>query len=108
MKTAMAVAALMLLTVPAGAKPVYKCEEGGKITFTDQPCVPGAAAATLPPPVITAPLTRAEQDLARDGEARLARERTDRDREDAAWLKEHARARERAEADRKKKKERKR
>ncbi len=80
----------MLIAGPAGAKPVYKCEEGGKVTFTDQPCAPGASPAALPEPVITAPLTQAEQDLARANEARLARERAERDREDAQWLKQHA------------------
>ena len=107
MKTAMVVAALvmtqLLQPLPAGAKPVYKCEEGGTITFTDQPCGPGASAAALPEPVITAPLTQAEQDLARANEARLARERAERDREDARWLKEHAKAKERAESGGKKK-----
>ena len=89
MKTAVTVAALML-SMSAGAKPVYKCEEGGQITFTDQPCAPGARAAELPGLIVTAPPTRAEQDLARDGDARLARERAERDRDDARWLKEHA------------------
>jgi Domain of unknown function (DUF4124) len=91
----------VLMAGPAGAKPVYKCEEGGKVTFTDQPCAPGASPAALPEPVITAPLTRAEQDLARAHEARLARERAERDREDAQWLKERAEAQERAERERK-------
>jgi hypothetical protein len=89
----------MLIAGPAGAKPVYKCEEGGKVTFTDQPCAPGASPATLPDAVITAPLTQAEQDLARAHEARLARERAERDREDAQWLKQRS-ERERAEKDR--------
>ncbi len=104
MKTAMAVAAL-IWSVSAGAKPVYKCEEGGKITFTDRPCAPGASPMTLPEPIITAPPTRAEQDLARANEARLARERAERDRDDAQWLKEHARSKDGAE---RKPKERKR
>jgi hypothetical protein len=96
MKTAMAVLAV-LLSVPAGAKPVYKCEEGGTITFTDQPCAPGARAAELPDLIITAPPPRSQQDLARAYEERLARERAERDRDDAQWLKEHAESQERAE-----------
>jgi hypothetical protein len=99
MKTAMAVVALMLslLSRPmsAGAKPVYKCEEGGKITFTDQPCAPGASPVALPQPIITAPPTRSEPELAREHEARLARERAERDRDDARWLQEHAERQER-------------
>jgi len=88
MKTAMAVAAV-LLSVSAGAKPVYKCEEGGQITFTDQPCAPGAQAAELPGLIVTTPPTRAEQDLARAHQQRLERARSERDRDDAQWLKEH-------------------
>ena len=57
MKTAMAVLAVML-SMSAGARPVYKCEEGGKITFTDQPCAPGARAAELPELIVTVPPTR--------------------------------------------------
>jgi hypothetical protein len=89
MKTAMAVLALML-SVPAGAKPVYKCEEKGVITYTDRPCSPGAETAELPDLIVTTPPTRSEQDLARAHEERLARERAERDREDARWLEEHA------------------
>ena len=93
MKTAMAVLALML-SVSAGAKPVYKCEEGGTITFTDQPCAPGARAAELPGLIVTVPPTRSEQDLARAHDERLARERAERD---ARWLKELAEAEAQAE-----------
>ena len=89
MQTAMAVAAV-LLSLSAGAKPVYKCEEKGVITYTDRPCTPDAAAAVLPEPIVTTPPTRSEQDLARAHDERLARERAERDREDAKWLKEHA------------------
>jgi hypothetical protein len=99
MKTAMAVLALML-SVPAGAKPVYKCEEKGVITYTDRPCSPGAAAAELPDVIVTTPPTRSEQDLARAHEERLARDQAERDRADAQWLKEHAEAQARAERER--------
>ena len=80
----------LLLSGPAAAKPVYKCEENGKITYTDQPCSPGARAAELPGLIVTAPPTRAEQDLARAHSARLERARSARDRDDAEWLKQHA------------------
>jgi hypothetical protein len=89
MKTAMAVIAL-LLSVSAGAKPVYKCEENGTITYTDQPCSPGAGAAELPGLIVTPPPARSEQDLARAHDARLRRDRAERDRDDAQWLKQHA------------------
>lgn len=92
---------LLLLSSPAGAKPVYKCEEKGVITYTDRPCTPDAVAAELPEPVVVAPPTPSEQDLARAHEERLAREQAERDREDAKWLKEHAerKAREQEKAD---------
>lgn len=87
MKTAMAVLALMLSV--SGAKPVYKCEEKGVITYTDRPCSSGAAAAELPDLIVTTPPARSEQDLARAHQQRLERARAERDRDDAQWLKEH-------------------
>lgn len=81
---------MLLLSGPAGAKPVYKCEENGKITYTDQPCSPGAAAAQLPGLIVTTPPTSAEQDLARAHDARTAGARAARDRDDAQWLRQHA------------------
>jgi len=95
MKTAIAVACV-LWSVSAGAKPVYKCEENGTITYTDQPCATGARAAELPGLIVTAPPTRAEQDLARAHEARIAGMRAARDRDDAEWLKQHANREDRA------------
>ena len=94
MKTAMAVLALVL-SVPAGAMPVYKCEEKGVITYTDRPCSPGAAAAELPDVIVAVPPTRSEQDLARAHEQRLGRARAERERDDAQWLKQHGNRRDR-------------
>jgi hypothetical protein len=87
---------LLLLSGPAGAKPVYKCEENGKITYTDQPCSPGARAAELPGLIVTAPPTASERDLARAHESRMAGLRAARDRDDAAWLEQHANRKDRA------------
>jgi hypothetical protein len=81
---------LLLLPGFAGAKPVYKCEENGKMTYTDQPCAPGARAAQLPGLIVTAPPTASEQDLARAHAARMAGLTAARDRDDAQWLKQHA------------------
>ena len=89
MKTAMAVVAVML-SMSAGAEPVYKCEEKGVITYTDRPCAPGAIATELPELIVAEPPGRSQQDLAREHDERLARERAERDSEDARWLKEHA------------------
>jgi hypothetical protein len=82
---------LLLLSSPAGAEPVYKCEEKGVITYTDRPCAPGATAAELPELIVTTPPTRAEQDLAREHDERLARDTAERDAADAAWLEQHER-----------------
>lgn len=81
----------VFLAVPAAAQPVYKCEENGKITYTDQPCAPGARRAVLPDVIVMQPPSRAERDLARAHEARIARERGERDRADAEWVREHDR-----------------
>lgn len=81
---------VLLLSGPAAARPVYKCEDNGNMTYTDQPCAPGATAAQLPGLIVTAPPTAAEQDLARAHDARTAGARAARDRDDAQWLKQHA------------------
>jgi hypothetical protein len=92
MKTAMAVAvmlSLLLQPLSAGAKPVYKCEEGGTVTFTDQPCSPDAAAAILPGLIVAEPPTSSQRDLARSWDERNARATAERDRTDAEWLRQH-------------------
>lgn len=91
---AMAVLSL-LLSVPAGAQPVYRCEEGGAITYTDQPCAPGAAARQLPAVIVVTPPPASQRALAREHDARLARDRAERDRADAEWLKQHGNRRDR-------------
>ena len=84
-----------MLIVAAGAEPVYKCEEKGVITYTDQPCAAGARQQALPPLVVVQPPGRLERDRARDHDARLARDRAERDRADAEWLQRHHERRDR-------------
>lgn len=79
----------MLLSIEAGASAVYKCQEKGRITYTDHPCSTDAAAATLPNLIVAAPPTRSEQALAQAHDQRIAREQSERDRDDAQWLKQH-------------------
>lgn len=86
---------LALLPVLATAQTVYKCTEDGKITYTDRPCSPTAKAAELPMAVVAARPSAREQALARQHDQRLAREEGERDRGDAAWLQEYARAQDR-------------
>jgi hypothetical protein len=96
MKLQIAVCLVSVLAgVPAQAQTVYKCEEGGKITYTDQPCSPSARPARLPDLIVAAPPTRSQQELARAHEARIARDRSARDRADAEWLKQHGNMRDR-------------
>ena len=91
----------MLLSMDAGAQPVYKCEENGRVTYTDRPCSPRAQAATLPAVIVTAPPSRSEQALARAYDTRIAREEAERDRADGEWLKQHAQRRDHEERVRK-------
>jgi hypothetical protein len=85
----------LLWSVSTGAQPVYKCEEGGKITYTDQPCPTAATARPLPPVVVVAPPGRTERELARAHDARIAKARGERDRADGEWLKQHGQRKDR-------------
>ena len=90
MKPLMVVVVLAyVLSGAAGAKPVYKCEEKGQITYTDQPCSAGARATELPGLIVAEPPTRSQRELARAHDARMEQMRTERDRDDAEWLKQH-------------------
>jgi hypothetical protein len=87
--------AIGLLSAAVSATPVYKCEEGGAITYTDRPCSPAATAHELPGLVVTVPPTGPERELAARHDARAAREGSERERADAEWLKRHAEQRDR-------------
>ena len=96
MKPLMMFALLVSLqSVPAGAQPVFKCEEKGQVTYTDQPCSAEARRQDLPPLVVVQPPGPAERQRAREYDARLASERAERDRADAEWLKQHRNRRDR-------------
>jgi len=96
MKPLMLLAVVALLqSVPAGAEPVYKCEEKGAITYTDRPCSPAASQQALPPLVVVQPPGPAVRRRAQAYDADLARERAERDRADAEWLKQHHNRRDR-------------
>jgi hypothetical protein len=85
----------------AGTPPVYKCEEKGAITYTDRPCSDAAQPHELPLATMVQRPGASELERARSFDARLARERADRDRADGEWLKQHANRRDRAERVRK-------
>lgn len=86
------------VVLATGSQVVYKCQEKGAITYTDRPCSKTAEAATLPQIVVTAPPARVQLDLAREHDARLARDLDERNRADAEWLKQHAAAKQAAAA----------
>jgi hypothetical protein len=81
--------------VATGASPVYKCQESGAITYTDRPCSPDAQATPMPGLIVSEPPPKSQRELARAWDQRIARERGDRDRADAEWLKQHHNRRDR-------------
>lgn len=90
------VAALLVASgASAGTPPVYKCEEKGAITYTDQPCSAAARPHELPLATTIQPPGAAERERAREHDARIARERAERDRADGAWLEQHRNRRDR-------------
>lgn len=92
---------LAVLALAAHAGPIYKCEDKGAVTFTDQPCASGVAPYRAPGPVLSAPPTASERDLAAQYDARIERDRLGRDRADAKWLKDQRGLKDRAERVRK-------
>ena len=66
---------------------VYRCEVGGRTVYTDHACAAGASPHDLP--VISVLPAGEQSDLAGDHDARRARLRGSRQKEDAAWLKAH-------------------
>ena len=86
---------VLLAAAVSGAPTVYKCEEGGAITYTDRPCSPTATAHELPGLIVAAPPSASARTLAREHDARIARDLAERDRTDAEWLKRHAEQRDR-------------
>jgi hypothetical protein len=87
--------------VSTAAPTVYKCEEGGTITYTDRPCSPSAAPHELPMAIVAQPPSATERALAREHDARIARDLEARDRADDQWLGHHAERQNRAEKVRK-------
>jgi hypothetical protein len=77
------------LALAAGAEPVYKCEKDGKFVYTDQPCAPDAQPHALPSAIVVKPSGKSERELAKQHDARIRRDRAQRDKSDAAWVKEH-------------------
>ena len=81
---------LFALLSPAvlASAPIYRCDAGGHLTFTDRPCS-DAAEVTLPNPNVVASPGAGERGLARQYDDRIERERRQRDQADAVWLRQH-------------------
>lgn len=73
--------ALCLLCHCAGAQAIYKCSDGGKISYGDRPCAAGTAtrlpppAAGVTPPEASAVATRDARTLLELEKLRIAREK---------------------------------
>lgn len=79
--------ALLLLSAPVHAE-VYKCVLAGKTSYSDRPCDALAQPATLPP--LNTIQRKEGDDLAKNHDERLRRDKQARDQSDAAFLKSHA------------------
>lgn len=66
--------ALCLLCHGAGAQAVYKCSQGGKISYGDRPCAAGTSTR-LPPPVAGVTPPEATAVATRDARTLLALEK---------------------------------
>ena len=79
--------ALLLLSASAHAE-VYKCVVGGKVSYGDRPCDAAAQPATLPP--INTMQRKHSDDLVKNYDERLSRDKKARDESNAAFVKSHA------------------
>lgn len=78
---------LTVLLVPVAATAeVYRCEQDGRVTYTDRPCAADARPADLPPLNVTAPGKSA--DLAGEYDRRLKDGKSRRDAADAKFVKQ--------------------
>lgn len=78
---------LTALLVPfVAAAEVYRCEQEGRVTYTDRPCAADARPADLPPLNVTAPGKSA--DLSGEHDRRVQDGKRRRDEADASFVKE--------------------
>ncbi len=79
---------LLLLVINAAQAAVYKCVVAGQTSYSDQPCAKAAAPAVLPP--LNTMQRKAGDDLGKQYDERLSRDKAARDKSDAAFVKQHA------------------
>jgi len=84
-------AILLLLaacSVQTASAEVYRCQQDGKLTYTDQPCHPGAEPASLPP-LNRSQADRSAPSLAKQYDADAERQSDSQAKADRDWLKTH-------------------
>lgn len=79
---------LLLLVLSSAQAEVYRCEQGGQIVYTDQPCSGNATPETLPKLHVIPP-NEVEQRLAGEYDQKRAKEKKARDKANQEWLKKH-------------------
>lgn len=77
---------LMSMALLARAE-MYRCEQDGRIVFTDHPCAAGAQPHEPSRATVVSP--GKGSDLAREYDERLSRQTENRDEADAEWLERH-------------------
>lgn len=84
---------LIMLPLWANAE-VYRCERGGRMVYTDQPCNKNAKPAALPEInfVGTPGASQSDKELARQWDQRIEKGKRVRSQSDKAWLDSHAAA----------------
>jgi len=90
MKRCLVMTVTLVLSSPSAVAAIYRCEQGGRPTYTDRPCDAQAEPLDLPGANVYERKgggAGSAGDLARQYDERLARERKARDHDDAEWLK---------------------
>ncbi len=92
---------MALAAVGAQAQAIYRCQNGGRVSFSDLPCPapkgpPAAATAGLPPLMSMTPTTHGEQALARQFDAAADRAAVQQQVEDAQWEQQYQANKQRA------------
>lgn len=90
---------MLTIVLPANAA-VYRCEVGGRVVFTDQPCAPAAPSADLPP-LNTVNADTVDHEAARRYDQRETAKAHAYARANDAWLEDYEARQERRKAVRK-------
>ncbi|HEU0198115.1 MAG TPA: DUF4124 domain-containing protein [Nevskiaceae bacterium] len=91
------VAAVGIVLASQARAAIYRCQTAGKLVYTDRPCTPNAATATLPP-LGTVPATPRDGPLVRQYDHRTAAEAKGHEAARRAWLQDYDERRARRQA----------